>query len=126
MRTDFDIDNYTTTAFPINQWDGKPRRSIKATWKNGDRREVTLSVNHWSDRKQFAAIVSDASIPEDDGVSGFTVRMSSPMDATQVGREPVARYSKKALTAYFEKVMADPTVRAAVMAHAEYPTAPTR
>jgi hypothetical protein len=95
--------------FPIGGWDRKERRTIEWVYPvdgqamGEDGRYIRLYAMHSPERKVFFCSVNDE--VREDRDSGMACSRSSPMESIQIAREPVARYSKKALREFFDSVM---------------------
>lgn len=86
--------------FKRNPWNGKEDRSIELQipFDNDPNRFVSITAHHMQERKEFSAYMLDHLR------DGNTVSCM-PMSSIALMRQPVARYSKKAIEAFFEEVM---------------------
>lgn len=94
-------------------WSGKKNRSLYAFFPTSEKVEtdrgwtqkgVEISVHHHGSSKAFSATAYDIT----KGVDGaFNTSSYSLMDGVNLGSERVARYSDKALEAFFEAVVAE-------------------
>lgn len=99
---------------PGRDYDGKPSRSRKVNYPLGpptttdkgkvEQRIVQVYVGHSKGSKQFYANANIVT-REVDPTSPFAVESSFPFDAVTLMRQPVARYSAKALDEFAAKVV---------------------
>lgn len=86
---------------------GRERRTLTSRLDTSIDPQVKLeiSTSHWRDRKCFSS--SAVGVRDKGSERGFTVSSYSLMDSVTLRREPVARFSEKALRAAHDKALAD-------------------
>lgn len=92
----------TSTSVKITE---RPRdRRIEAEWQTGPDQFVVLSVGHTTGRALTASLRRERA----DDTGGLPSRIYAPFqDIQRVGVQPIARYSAKALAAFFAEQLAN-------------------